>query len=114
MSAESSGVQKMKRYSRLLHFFIVLLPFSACGGAYAQNLENGQRLSERWCAECHTIGTAPGKREAPSFAAIAAKEKITAEMIASFLLMPHATMPNPPLRQSDTRDIAAYIMGMKK
>ena len=49
-----------------------------------------------------------------SFAVIAAKENITAEMIASFLLLPHATMPNLPLSRKDAEDIAAFIMDMKK
>ncbi|UZE49413.1 hypothetical protein [Rhodopseudomonas sp. P2A-2r] len=32
---------------------------------------------------------------------------------AAFLMMPHATMPNPPLSRNDARDIAAFIMTMK-
>ena len=84
------------------------------GGAAAQNADNGRHLSERWCVECHAITTAPGKSKALSFAAIAAKEKISAEMIASFLKLPHATMPNVPLRGNDAQDIAAFIMSMKK
>jgi hypothetical protein len=35
-------------------------------------------------------------------------------MISSFLLMPHARMPNLPLRRKDAQDIAAFIMEMKK
>lgn len=81
----------------------------------AQDVENGQRLSERWCAGCHAIGTAMTKKaSAIPFAAIAEKPGITPELIASFLMLPHATMPNPPLRQSDAQDIAAYIMKTKK
>lgn len=83
--------------------------------AIAQNAENGQRLSERWCSECHVIGSASGKSHgAPSFAAIAARETINADMIASFLLLPHATMPNPPLSRRDAQDIALFIIEMKK
>ena|SRR3974390_2302318 len=83
-------------------------------GAAAQNAENGRHLSERWCVECHAIAPAPGRSRAQSFAAIAAKEKISAEMIASFLRLPHATMPNVPLRGNDAQDIAAFIMSLKK
>jgi hypothetical protein len=35
-------------------------------------------------------------------------------MIASFLLLPHATMPNLPLSRKDAQDIAAFIIGMKR
>ncbi|MGA2292191.1 MAG: c-type cytochrome [Bradyrhizobium sp.] len=81
----------------------------------AQNAENGRRLSERWCTECHAIGAAPGKLNGvPSFAAIAARESITSDMIASFLLLPHATMPNFPLSRDDARDIAAFVLETKK
>lgn len=98
-----------------LHIAVAL---TLCGGGaatFAQDVENGRRLSERWCSECHAIGPAPGKpsRMIP-FAAIAAKQGITSDMISSFLLMPHATMPNMPLSRKDAQDIAAFIMEMKK
>jgi hypothetical protein len=35
-------------------------------------------------------------------------------MIASFLRLPHATMPNLPLTRKDGQDIAAFIMEMKE
>jgi hypothetical protein len=35
-------------------------------------------------------------------------------MITSFLLLPHATMPNLPLGRQDAADIAAFIMEMRK
>jgi mono/diheme cytochrome c family protein len=84
------------------------------GSAFAQDLENGQRLAERWCVECHAIGTPAAKtsRIIP-FAAIAQRPGITSDMIASFLLMPHATMPNLPLSRKNAQDIAAFIMKMK-
>jgi mono/diheme cytochrome c family protein len=97
-----------------LSLAVAVALFGSLSGASAQNADNGRHLSERWCVECHAIGPAPGKSRAQSFAAIAAKEKITAEMIASFLRLPHATMPNLPLRGNDSQDIAAFIMSMKK
>jgi mono/diheme cytochrome c family protein len=103
----------MKRYPRLPGLFIALL-LAATGMAHAQNAENGQRLSERWCAGCHAIDASSKAKAAPPFAAIAAKDKITSEMIASFLLLPHATMPNFPFTGHDAADIAAFIMSMKK
>jgi mono/diheme cytochrome c family protein len=104
----------MKRYPRLLDLSIALCLLAAGTAAQAQNPENGQRLSERFCAGCHAINASSKSRGAPPFAAIAAKEKINSEMIASFLLLPHATMPNSPLTHNDAEDIAAFIMGMKR
>ena len=83
--------------------------------AVAQNAENGRRLSERWWSACHDVGL-PSKKVhgAPPFAAIAARETISADMIASFLLLPHATMPNLPLSRSDAQDIARFIIELRK
>jgi len=87
----------------------------ASTATYAQDIDNGQHLSQRWCAGCHAVGAPTAKTShIISFAAIAEKPGISAEMIASFLLLPHATMPNLPLKKSDAQDIAAFIMTMKK
>ncbi|PDT75133.1 cytochrome C [Bradyrhizobium sp. C9] len=92
-----------------------LLLFGAAQAAVAQDVENGRRLSERWCSECHAIGPVPAKLyAAPPFAAIAARETINVDMIATFLLLPHATMPNLPLSRNDARDIARFIIEMRK
>jgi len=88
-----------------------ILALTSGTACFSQALENGQRLSERWCVECHTIGTRRAKpNRAPSFATIAARPDITAEMLAAFLLLPHATMPNVWLSQKDASDLAAFII----
>ena len=98
-----------------LHLAVALILFGGIQATFAQNAENGRRLSERWCSGCHAIGSAADKFHGiPSFAAIAAKETINADIIASFLLLPHATMPNPPLSRKDAQDIALFIIEMKK
>jgi mono/diheme cytochrome c family protein len=102
-------------YILKLHLSVVLILFGGIQATLAQNAENGRRLSERWCSECHAIGSASDKFHGiPSFASIAAKETINADMIASFLFLPHATMPNPPLSRKDAQDIALFIIEMKK
>lgn len=94
---------------------VALTLLGGTGAALAQDVENGRRLSARWCSECHAIDPAEGKAgRTISFAAIAGRQDITSDMITSFLRMPHATMPNMPLSRKDAQDIAAYMMGMKK
>jgi mono/diheme cytochrome c family protein len=98
-----------------LHLSVALILLGGIQATFAQNSENGERLSKRWCSGCHAIGSGADRSHGiPSFAAIAARETINADMIASFLLMPHATMPNPPLSREDAKDIALFIIGMKK
>jgi mono/diheme cytochrome c family protein len=97
------------------HLSAALVLLGGSAAALAQDVENGRRLSARWCSECHAIGPAQGKGgRSISFAAIAARQDLSSDMISSFLLMPHSTMPNMPLRRKDARDIAAFIMEMKK
>ena len=93
---------------------VALALFAGIETAAAQDAGNGRLLSERWCTECHAISTPSGKSKVKSFASIAAREDISAEMIARFLLLPHATMPSPPLSRQNAQDIAAFIMAMKK
>jgi mono/diheme cytochrome c family protein len=98
-----------------LHLAVAIVLSAGNAASFAQDVENGRRLSERWCTECHAIG-APTARTSRiiSFASISERPGITSDMIASFLLMPHATMPNFPLSRKDAQDIAAFIMKMKK
>jgi mono/diheme cytochrome c family protein len=104
----------INRSAQILCLSIALAVFGGTGAALAQNVENGRRLSERWCSECHAIGPVAAKRNGlPSFASIANKANVTSEVIASFLRMPHATMPNAPLSAQDAQDIAAFMMEMK-
>jgi mono/diheme cytochrome c family protein len=105
----------MNRYPQVLCLAVALTLFGRVGTTFAQNVENGLRLSERWCSGCHAIGSAPENfKGMTSFASIANKETITSDMIASFLRLPHATMPNTPLSRRDAQDIAAFIMQMRK
>jgi len=99
----------------ILQLSVALALLAGNTASLAQDLENGRRLSQRWCSECHAIGIPTAKtRRIISFASIAERPGISNDMIASFLLMPHATMPNMPLSHKDAQDIAAFIMTMKK
>ena len=83
--------------------------------AAAQDLDHGRRLAQRWCAECHAVGAKPTRfRRAITLAAIAAKDSVTTETLTAFLLLPHATMSNLSLSQTDAEDLAAFIIAMKK
>ena len=81
----------------------------------AQDLKHGEQLVARWCADCHISGTSRSRaRQAMPFEVVAAKPGINSALIADFLMLPHSTMPNLPLRRRDAEDVAAYIMQSKK
>jgi mono/diheme cytochrome c family protein len=91
-----------------------LATFGATAGL-AQNVNNGRRLAERWCAECHAVGSEPTRfRRGLPLAALASKDTVTFETLTAFLLLPHATMSNVSLSRNDARDIAAFIIAIKK
>jgi mono/diheme cytochrome c family protein len=98
-----------------LYLSALLVFFGGNETIFAQNAENGQRLSERWCLPCHAVSPAPGKIDRPrSLESIANTENVNFDKIVSFLLLPHGRMPNYPLGHKDAGDIAAYISHMKK
>jgi mono/diheme cytochrome c family protein len=75
----------------------------------------GERLAERWCAQCHAIKPgqpSPGKA-APTFPAVAAERSVTDYSLRVFLRVPHATMPNLILKPDEIDDIVSYLMSLK-
>lgn len=101
----------MRRATALSISLLLLLSIPVA----AADLDHGRQLAERWCAACHAIATKPTKfRRARPFAAIASKDSVTKEMLAGFLLLPHATMANGPLSATDVADVADYILSLRK
>ena len=79
--------------------------------ALAADASNGQRLAERWCAACHVVSLnqREASSDAPPFAEIAKRPNFSEAGITTFLLDPHAKMPNMNLTRFEAGDIAAYI-----
>ena len=92
------------------------LTLSAGISALAQDADNGRRITERSCASCHAVNMTAGRKASRtiSLTAIASKPAMSADIIATFLAMPHLSMPGLRLGRSDARDVAAFIMTLKK
>ncbi len=79
--------------------------------SHAADPDNGQRLAQRWCANCHVVDRAQTRgTEAPPFSAIARKPNFDATAVAFFLLNPHPRMPDFGLTRKEAEDLAAYIV----
>jgi mono/diheme cytochrome c family protein len=94
---------------RILPVLVLLAPLPAG----AQDAPAGQRLAAQWCANCHRIapgGPGPVSDAVPAFATIAARPGRDAEAIATFLLAPHAGMPDHGLTLRQARDLAAHVI----
>lgn len=75
----------------------------------------GEALTQRWCASCHQpTGKAAATDMVPTFAQIAAKEKMNPAYIRTFLNHPHAPMPPLDLDQAEIADIVAYFDDLAK
>lgn len=85
--------------------------------ARAQNVEAGKHIAQTWCSGCHRIaaeGQKTGSDVAPSFSSIAQDKSTTSISLAAFLSTPHPHMPNYVLSLTETRDVSAYILSLRK
>jgi mono/diheme cytochrome c family protein len=80
--------------------------------------ENGRIIARALCTNCHVIGeeanTGGVSSDVPSFPAIANKSDQSAERISNWLLSAHGPMPNIHLTRKELRDLAAYIISLRK
>jgi mono/diheme cytochrome c family protein len=72
---------------------------------------NGKRVAEVWCAACHVVSVnqRQANADAPPFEEIAKRPNFSEPGLVTFLLDPHAKMPNMNLTRIEANDIAAYI-----
>jgi mono/diheme cytochrome c family protein len=79
--------------------------------ALAANALNGKRLAELWCAACHVVtgNQRQANADAPPFEEIAKRPNFSEPGLVTFLLDPHAKMPNMNLTRIEANDIAAYV-----
>jgi mono/diheme cytochrome c family protein len=81
--------------------------------ALAADAANGARLAMRWCAACHVVANdqREANADAPPFEEIA--KRFSEGGLTTFLLDPHATMPDMNLTRFEAADIAAYVTTLK-
>jgi mono/diheme cytochrome c family protein len=79
--------------------------------ALAADASNGKRAAELWCAACHVVSVnqRQASADAPPFEEIAKRPNFTEPGLVTFLLDPHAKMPDMNLTRIEANDIAAYI-----
>ena len=85
------------------------------GPVLAADASNGKRVAVRWYAACHVV-TADQRHayaDAPSFREIANRSNFSESGLVTFLLNPHAKMPNMSLTRLEANDIAAYIRTLR-
>ncbi|MGZ5851440.1 MAG: c-type cytochrome [Hyphomicrobium sp.] len=81
------------------------------------DVANGETLARKLCVGCHVLDAGADKvpqADVPSFQAIADRPNQTQETLTTWLLAPHAPMPDPHLERMEIRDLAGYIMSLRK
>jgi mono/diheme cytochrome c family protein len=86
------------------------------GAGRQLRLDDGRRIAETWCTNCHVIG--PGARgpvgdAAPPFQDIARMPSTTALSLRAFLQTPHARMPDYRLSQAELDGVITWILALK-
>ena len=81
--------------------------------ALAADPSIGERLATRWCAACHVVANnqREANADAPPFEEIA--KRFSEPGLTTFLLDPHAKMPNMNLTRFEAGDIAAYVAQLR-
>jgi mono/diheme cytochrome c family protein len=89
------------------------------------DVENGRQLAALICSNCHVAGPDQlvepiPQPPAPSFESIAQRSTISSDTIRTFLATTHrdisnpAGMPNPQLLDFQIRQVAAYLLSLRK
>ena len=83
--------------------------------AFGADPSNGERLARRWCASCHVVTSTQreANADAPPFEEIAKRPNFNENGLMTFLLDPHAKMPNMNLSRNEAGDIAAYVATLR-
>jgi hypothetical protein len=91
------------------------LSFLVANFAVAADAANGGRLAERWCAAYHVVANTQrqANADAPPFEEIAKRPNLSELALTTFLLDPHAKMPNMNLTRTEAGDIAAYVARLR-
>ena len=84
--------------------------------ADAQDVERGRGLAAIHCSSCHVTGRdgRRGQTVARAFGTIANAYELDAGRLRGWIAAPHPPMPDPQLRDDEIRDLAAYIMSLRR
>jgi mono/diheme cytochrome c family protein len=81
--------------------------------ALAADPSNGERLAMRWCAACHVVVSDQREANADALPFEEIAKRFSEPGLTTFLLDPHAKMPNMNLTRFEVADIAAYVSTLK-
>jgi mono/diheme cytochrome c family protein len=92
-----------------------LLLLAAVGNSYAADPENGLKLAELWCAQCHVVSSSQrmAATDTATFREIAQRFPDDLGALAALLSDEHPPMPDMSLTREEIRDLVAYIASVR-
>ena len=100
--------------SRFLIVASLVLPVVALAQPLAGDPASGRKTATALCGTCHQVIGGEGRDSPASFVDIANMTSTTALSLKVFLRSSHEEMPNLIIDSSDTDDLIAYILSLKK
>lgn len=100
--------------------FLTSLIVAACFGPVQLQAQvkgdptSGRQIAQTWCTSCHALSAASTNDIAPSFPAIAQNSAKTEDQLRTWLMRPHAPMPDYSLSRDDINDIIAFLQTLEK
>ncbi|HZS81404.1 MAG TPA: hypothetical protein VFA50_00930 [Stellaceae bacterium] len=89
--------------------FLFASPSFAAGDATM-----GRILAEHWCISCHAQTRSETAQDSvPSLRSVAQRPGRTADMLRSWLTVPHGQMPNLSLTRGEIDDLVAYLITLQ-
>jgi mono/diheme cytochrome c family protein len=101
----------------LIALLSALAQLVSLGASTASDVTAGRSLAERWCSNCHVVGSTQQRGAstgAPPFSAIAQMSSTTPMSLRAFLMTPHPPMPDLHLTRDEIDDVSAYILSLKR
>ncbi len=107
----------MTRHPRIVVFLASLLLAGPSAGQETGDRVTGKAFALSFCAECHFVAdeqVGMPSFDAPPFAEVAAEPSITELSLRVFLRTPHNRMPDILLTRTQTDDVIAYILSLRR
>jgi mono/diheme cytochrome c family protein len=96
--------------------FLFIVTVSSAGAQEVGSVEQGRRLAEEICAQCHLVHKVRGLStdlNAPRFEDIANSPGMTSAALAKALQTSHQKMPNIVIKDEQADSLIAYILSLK-
>jgi len=95
--------------------FLLDTSLASAGALTKFEVERGQVLAKRLCANCHLVSGAQqhANVDVPSFREIANKSAQSEGAIMARIVLPSHPMPEIPITKQEITDLAAYIMSLR-